>query len=217
MRKMGLVAAGRRAGGIALVILAAASLPACGRRDELLRRAAIGGNREAVQELLGAGADPSYRTYDWTILMGVARAGHAAIAEMLIDQGADVNVVSRDGNSPLMIAAAYGHVGVVRVLLAQGAEVNRRNARGNTALMHAAEFGHREVVELLLQAGADVRVRDHDGETALNAARRRGYADIVKLLETAGDEVRRVKGDATRHGRSVPGRHLGGSRRGPLR
>jgi ankyrin repeat protein len=52
-----------------------------------------------------------------------AHDGHVEIVEMLIDAGADINVLDAlDGCTPLATAAAAGHEEVVRLLLARGAD-----------------------------------------------------------------------------------------------
>jgi len=168
------------------------SLLACARRiDEELRRAAIEGKVYAVEDLLGRGANVNMRKGGWTVLMFAAREGHAEIAKILLDNGADVNASGKEGwewggATALIIAAEKGHTEIIKIFLARGAKVNGKNNHGNTALMYAAEFGHPEVVKLLLASGADVTPKDKDGETALVTATRKGYTDIVQLLKNAG-------------------------------
>lgn len=46
------------------------------------------------------------------------------MVKLLIDAGADVNLVSADGRTPLSIATRWGYSAVVKVLLEAGAAVN---------------------------------------------------------------------------------------------
>ena len=68
----------------------------------------------------------------------------------LIKAGADVNVRSNDGYTPLYKASLCGNSQVVKLLLQAGADVNASNAEGTTPLMEASEKGHVEVIDLLL-------------------------------------------------------------------
>lgn len=51
--------------------------------------------------------------------------GVLGIVKMLLDFGADLNVVG-SGRSPLMIACQFGHYAIVDLLISSGAVVNFR-------------------------------------------------------------------------------------------
>ena len=53
---------------------------------------------------------------DRTLLAEGARYGQVNVARLLIDRGADVHTVGRDGLTPLEWAAREGHDEVARVL-----------------------------------------------------------------------------------------------------
>ena len=55
--------------------------------EALLKKAAIKGNVDAVKTALSQGADVNARKGGWTVLMGVAREGHAEIAQLLLAHG----------------------------------------------------------------------------------------------------------------------------------
>ncbi len=159
--------------------------------DEGLRKAAMRGKSEVVDDLLGKGANVNYRKGGWPVLMFVAREGHTEVARILLRHGADVNAMSTltgptGGATPLTVAAEHGHVDIVKLLLAHGADVNARNNHGSTALMYATEYGHPEVVNILLESSADISPKDKDGESALMIAKRRDYTEVVQLLQKAG-------------------------------
>lgn len=56
-----------------------------------------------------------------------------AIAELFLDQGADLNAVDKRGRSALSIAASRGHLAMIELLLARGAE-NSRDKQGLSAV-----------------------------------------------------------------------------------
>ncbi|ESL06313.1 ankyrin repeat protein, partial [Trypanosoma rangeli SC58] len=54
----------------------------------------------------------------------------------------EINSTDREGNTPLLLAAAAGQIEIVEHLLANGADASVRNRRGMTAVMAAAFAGH---------------------------------------------------------------------------
>ena len=109
--------------------------------------------------------------------------------EVLIQQGADVNVQVNNGWTALIWAAEKGHKEIVEMLLEGGADVNIKSDDGYTALIWASREGHKEVVEMLLQNGADVNQKDGNSYTALIWASRGGYKEVVEVLLERGADV----------------------------
>jgi uncharacterized protein len=73
----------------------------------------------------------------------------------LINHGAEVNAIAKDGGTPLVLAASSGDAEIVRDLLTAGAAVTGRYVRsGETALVIAKRDGHDDVFRLLEEAGA---------------------------------------------------------------
>ncbi len=123
----------------------------------------------------------------FTPLQLAAFFGHLEIAELLLEKGANPNVISQNqtfarGVPILQSAVAGGHTGIVRALLAHGANVNIRSAEGLSALHAAAFEGNADVVKLLLAHGADINARTNDGESAQGIAEKKGNTEIVVLL-----------------------------------
>lgn len=69
----------------------------------------------------------------------------------LLEAGAAINAVSRQGLTPLHVAAALGLANVVRVLLALGADASLRDDgfAHATPLDYAVQAGHQAVADLL--------------------------------------------------------------------
>ncbi|MGZ8378635.1 MAG: ankyrin repeat domain-containing protein [Gemmatirosa sp.] len=72
--------------------------------------------------------------------------GNLAKVRALLDDGADPNFPTGEGNTAIMSAAYWGRIDVVRELLARGADPKHADARGRTALTRAQAESHRDVV-----------------------------------------------------------------------
>ncbi len=104
------------------------------------------------------------------------------IFELLIKNGAEVNVIENDdklGCSPLHYAAKSGSTKLCELLLKNGAKINFKNKNGDTPLHLAINsynyFKDQEekanlffkVCKLLMERGSDVNIKDKWGETPL--------------------------------------------------
>ena len=122
-------------------------------------------------------------------LMYAAKHGHCAMAELLLDKGAEINAQGGDFGDALQAASYGGHEAVVRLLLDKGAEINAQGRRYDNALQTASYRGHEAVVRLLLDKGAEVNAQGGDYGNALQAASYRGYEAVVRLLLDKGAEI----------------------------
>jgi len=113
-----------------------------------------------------------------------------SIMKLLLDNKADVNFSSSNGNTPL-ITASYNSdliqtVEKVKLLLTKSPNLNLTNDKGETPLMLAAGKGNNSVVKLLLDKGADVFIKNGAGETVMSYAERAGKPAIIKQLVAKG-------------------------------
>jgi len=110
------------------------------------------GNEDIVRFLLASGADPNIQSqngYNVYPLHSAISAGFDNIAKMLIEAGAEVNVVQSSRTTPLHLASQQGNIDLIILLLEHGANVEVKNDMGLTASDLAAEKGHREIAEIL--------------------------------------------------------------------
>jgi ankyrin repeat protein len=147
---------------IARLLLGAGANPTDG---ESVFHAAEHFHEDALELLLGAGADPNH-TGEW---------GNTPLYYLLRWWDAEREAGARQG---------------LLWLLRHGADPNVRcGAERETALHVAARRGQSAaVVGVLLEHGADVHARRGDGGTAWLLARRGGFDEIASLLERAGAE-----------------------------
>jgi ankyrin repeat protein len=72
----------------------------------------------------------------------------------LLAEGANINALSPNGTSALMMAVREGKVSTATLLIARGADVNVRNQNGATALAWAVKGKEQDLAAQLKRAGA---------------------------------------------------------------
>jgi len=158
-----------------------------------------------IERLLAAGAEPNARTREfpherryivavvgsvaWVDLAGqtpflrAAAAGDLRVMRLLLEHGADPNIATEAGTTPLMVAAGVNWavaetfdegpaalLAAVRLAHELGLEVNAQNSMGIAAIHGAANRGANDVIEYLAANGARLDVRDREGRTPLDWA-----------------------------------------------
>jgi uncharacterized protein len=161
---------------------------------------------ELIKMLLEAGANPNlqlklfppYRSLrddrgadtllsvGTTPLIRAAKAGDLPAMKLLIEHGANVELPTANGITPLMAAAGNGSAGLdtrgryksedqavqaVELLLQSGANVNARDRNGQTALHGAAGWGFNSLVKTLAANKVDLAAKDAQGRTAADIAK----------------------------------------------
>ena len=110
----------------------------------------------------------------------------AAIARLLLAQGANVEAKSGRGRTPLLVAASAANTttDMITQLLEKGANVNAADNGGITPLIAAASTGNTAVAKLLLEHGAEPNVTAKDGpiSTALQGAATNSDVELTRLL-----------------------------------
>jgi len=131
-------------------------------------------------------------------VLEAARKGEVEAVRLLLAGGADVNIASGDGMTPLHWAAERGESEIARLLLAAGADVTAGTRIGAYTPLHlAAKRGRTGVSRLLIEAGAAVTATTESGVTPLHlAAAADGGEDVVAGLIEAGADVNAVAGAA---------------------
>jgi len=158
-----------------------------------LHVAAFARQRQAVQALLQAGADPAaleQGRYDAVTIAAVA--DDEETLRVLLAGGASARLTTSRYNGTALIAAAHlGHDGVVRQLIQAGAPLDHVNNLHWTAVIEAIVLGdggarHQATLKALLDAGASTQLADRNGATPLQLAHARGYTGMVQMLQSAG-------------------------------
>lgn len=119
--------------------------------------------------------------------------GNIAAINRLLNTGVNINSRTREGMTPLMMAAVRGHTNVIRHLLKKGANARARAGMGNnrTALIFATESGNVNAVRALL-SHSNLRAMGSNRRTALTVAASTGYPEMIRLLVRAGARPNRA-------------------------
>ncbi|CAJ1451880.1 unnamed protein product, partial [Effrenium voratum] len=156
-----------------------------------LHIAAEAGHEEMVRLLLQEGASPNAvaerRASPLHLAAGAGGSDvetAAAVAEALLEHGAEVDAVMDSGATALMVAARQGREAVARVLLRHGAELRRRLPNGWCSFLLAVRNGHAPVVRLLLKPEL-LKVKTPAGRTPLQCAEKYGHSEVAEVLREA--------------------------------
>ena len=74
------------------------------------------------------------------------------VARLLIERGADPNIVPTWGLTPLMVSASQGNLAMIELLLQHGADPNRRSSHGQTAVEFALREHHAAAADVIRRA-----------------------------------------------------------------
>lgn len=135
-------------------------------------------------------------------LLTACQEGHINIVRWLINNGADANLASKAGYTPLIYASANNRLSLVKWLLdVAKAKINVTSNDGLSALIAACVRRDTEaVVRKLIGAGADLNLATDEGLTALLYACEVDQISIVKLLI----ETKRVNLDQAEKSGNTP-------------
>lgn len=163
-----------------------------------------------------------------TLLYTAATNDWTEIAQLLLENGADIDKATLNGMTPLHVAAQKNNSQIVQLLLENGADLNLKTGTGilwdqdrnKTAFdfvkrnLICARMDHNieekskalEIVENLLlyavRTEVDVNQADEDGETFLYTAAINGLTQIAQLLLEKGADIDKAtrKGLTPLHG-----------------
>ena len=108
--------------------------------------------------------------------------GNKKIVQLLLDNNATVDALSKDGETALMFAAQNKQKEIVQILLDNGANPNLQRNDGEFPLIFASKTEDKDTIQLLLDNGANPNLQRKDGVTVLMLASKYEQHDIVSLL-----------------------------------
>lgn len=158
-----------------------------GYGDQPLHIAAFRGRAHLIEELLKTGSVDieavSRNGGDLTPIHKTALSGHVKAAQVLLDNGAKMMPISRDGRTPLHVAAQSGHRGMVRFLLSRSAEPSTKDNYGRLPIHFAAYSGYIDVLVYLQSANPpSIAARTFDNSSVLHAAASGNRVEMLRHL-----------------------------------
>ena len=180
--------------------------PALCNRTPLLW-ASLSSSGEFIETLIDLGANVNaQRTDDKEAPLTLSSGWNKFMAVyLLLDRGADANIASADGNSPLHTAVSKGFFDITKLLVEKGSYVNLQNKEGRTPLFLSVKNKHEQLIKLLIENEADVRIGYKENSTErfyLVRGKNRGRAawhyiageqvnepEIIDLLVKSGANV----------------------------
>ena len=180
--------------------------PALSNRTPLLW-ASLSSSGEFIETLIDLGANVNaQRTDDKEAPLTLSSGWNKFMAVyLLLDHGADANIASADGNSPLHTAVSKGFFDITKLLVEKGSYVNLQNKEGRTPLFLSVKNKHEQLIKLLIENEADVRIGYKENSTErfyLVRGKNRGRAawhyiageqvnepEIIDLLVKSGANV----------------------------
>jgi ankyrin len=118
-----------------------------------------------------------------TPFLRAALAGDITVMRLLLEHGADPNIYTNDGATPLMAAAGVNwvvsqtfshsdaeYLEAAKLCIEKGNDVNAVNSQGFTAVIGAANRGFDAMIKLLAEHGAKLDLKDKQGRSAMTFA-----------------------------------------------
>ncbi|KAF3805713.1 hypothetical protein GCG54_00005075 [Colletotrichum gloeosporioides] len=158
----------------------------------MARRGNDTGIRAVISQVKGMIDDVNATNNDGsTPLIEATTGGHEAVAKLLIQLGADVNIGRTTvGHTALIEAITYNNLKLVELYIRHDADLSARCPDGHAPILRAFMLKRWEVIELLFNAGVDLlaaisgdpEVWEVHQDDILMWASQFGHASIVEFL-----------------------------------
>lgn len=110
------------------------------------------------------------------------KSQYVQLLQDFIDAGADLNVRSEDGKTPLLEAMEIGETDLVKTLISKGADLEIPDNDGKTILFHVVEKNNRELIKACIEGGADPDTKSYTGVPLIIKAAHACDIALMKLL-----------------------------------
>lgn len=107
------------------------------------------------------------------------------IIDILLKNGADYSLPSRDNQTTVMLAARNNEMSILEYVLSNKlySDIDEKDDEGQSALHIVARFGYNpKILETLVAAGADINVKNKMEATILHSAAKNDDVNIIKTV-----------------------------------
>ena len=108
--------------------------------------------------------------------------GNTDEALKLIEEGDDLETVSKYGATPMHFAAANNRLAIITALSKAGANIEARDVDNQTPFLYACYHGKKEAAKLLLELGANKEATDKSGANCIYIAATNKQPEMIKLM-----------------------------------
>jgi ankyrin repeat protein len=145
------------------------------------------GQMEAVMLLIEKGEDINAKDSNGnSLLHQVIANANLAMVKMLLEKGANINLLNDQQVSPLYYSLGYaGHcdMNIVKLLVDGGANVNIPMYNGDTPMHMACYCANKEAMEILLSKGAGINIANQQGDIPLYSLLQQANLEDEQKLE----------------------------------
>jgi ankyrin repeat protein len=152
--------------------------------DAMTVAASYPGSAPAMRALIAAGASvepPDGVKATRSPLLFASMSGDLEAVSLLLARGANANLASAAGDTPISEAITFGRADVVQALIGAGANVHLVERTGVNLLHWATITNRADVVPALARAGVDINAMDEAGYTPLMYAATIDFGDTATL------------------------------------
>ncbi len=124
--------------------------------------------------------------YRFTALRWAVTLEHWEIATLLLENGADPNIIGMDGGTALHMLCHYDQPNLLKKMLNRGSDPNIQNRWGRTALHAAVRRNALESLKILLENGGNPELKTKEGWTLMHVAYLSGHPEMIHYLKHRG-------------------------------
>ena len=139
-------------------------------------------NLNAVKFFLNRKINPNNNYNMSGLLLHSVKNNNLDITKALLSNGANIDEVDKNGDTPLLFALKADYLELVQFLLSRNANFEAKDKDNMTPLLLACKIGNLKLVQFLFNKNANVEVKNINKDTILTIAAESGHKDIVEFL-----------------------------------
>lgn len=158
------------------------------------------GNVEAVKTYIESNPNSVHEINQWglTAIQTVTAWGHrnhTELIDLLMEKGANINQLSRDGKSVIHFAAESAPMDFIKYLIEKGADIAIIDGDNNSSLYYAILRQNNELIDLLYNETVELPVSGEKGRKLLQGSVSCGHKLIANKLISEGADMNALRGD----------------------